>query len=450
MVKHFYTNIAIRIVIIALLGIALGWILNSEQPLYNAIALMLLIAILAADVIVYTNRINKKLTYFFDSIQNEDFSQKFSANTGSKTLNRLYQNLKKISEQIENIHIENQRQEKYFEAMIEHIRVGIISVNSDGFVVNCNSTAKRVVGLAQLTHIRQIEKVNNKLARLLNSIKLNEEKTITINNGLEQTTLLVKASEFKTSSEQLKLISMHDIKKELDEKELDSWLKLIRVLTHEIMNSIAPVTSLSENLCSQFVKDGNPITTSDINEGLINRTIQGLQVIHEQGQGLTRFVENYRKLTRLPKPEIAEVLVKNLFEKALMLFNSQHGNTQINISIDLKNQMQTIMADESQILQVLLNLLKNSADALAETATPIIQLACDINKKAEVVISVTDNGPGIPPEMIDEIFVPFFTTRDNGNGIGLSISRQLARLNNGSLKVVSIAHTNTTFSLHFT
>jgi nitrogen fixation/metabolism regulation signal transduction histidine kinase len=292
--------------------------------------------------------------------------------------------------------------------------------------------------------------VNNKLARLLNSIKLNEEKTITINNGLEQTTLLVKASEFKTSSEQLKLISMHDIKKELDEKELDSWLKLIRVLTHEIMNSIAPVTSLSENLCSQFVKDGNPITTSDINEGLINRTIQGLQVIHEQGQGLTRFVENYRKLTRLPKPEIAEVLVKNLFEKALMLFNSQHGNTQINISIDLKNQMQTIMADESQILQVLLNLLKNSADALAETATPIIQLACDINKKAEVVISVTDNGPGIPPEMIDEIFVPFFTTRDNGNGIGLSISRQLARLNNGSLKVVSIAHTNTTFSLHFT
>ena len=218
MVKHFYTNIAIRIVIVVLLGVALGLIINSEQPLYNAIALMFLIAILTADVIAYTNRINKKLTYFFDSIQHEDFSQQFSAITGSKTLNRLCQNLKKISDQIENIHIENQRQEKYFEAMIEHISVGILSVNPDGFVVNCNSTAKRVVGLAQLTHIRQIEKVNNKLARLLNGIKLNEEKTITINIGLEQTTLLVKASEFKTNREQLKLISMHDIKKELDEK----------------------------------------------------------------------------------------------------------------------------------------------------------------------------------------------------------------------------------------
>ena len=447
MVKHFYTNIAIRIVIIALLGIALGWVINSEQPLYNAIALFFLVVILAADVIAYTNRVNKKLTYFFDSIQNEDFSQKFSANTGSKTLNRLCQNLKKISDQIENIHIENQRQEKYFEAMIEHISVGILSVNPDGFVVNCNSTAKRVVGLAQLTHIRQIEKVNNKLARLLNGIKLNEEKTITINIGLEQTTLLVKASEFKTNREQLKLISMHDIKKELDEKELDSWLKLIRVLTHEIMNSIAPVTSLSENLCSQFVKDGNPITISDINEGLINRTIQGLKVIHEQGQGLTRFVENYRKLTRLPKPEIAEVLVKNLFEKALMLFNSQHGNSQINILQNFENDTQTIMADESQILQVLLNLLKNSADALAETANPTIKLDCITNRKGEVVISVTDNGPGIPPEMIDEIFVPFFTTRENGNGIGLSISRQLVRLNNGILKVKSTPNKETVFSL---
>jgi nitrogen fixation/metabolism regulation signal transduction histidine kinase len=447
MVKHFYTNIAIRIVIVVLLGVALGLIINSEQPLYNAIALMFLIAILTADVIAYTNRINKKLTYFFDSIQNEDFSQKFSANTGSKTLNRLCQNLKKISDQIENIHIENQRQEKYFEAMIEHISVGILSVNPDGFVVNCNSTAKRVVGLAQLTHIRQIEKVNNKLARLLNGIKLNEEKTITINIGLEQTTLLVKASEFKTNREQLKLISMHDIKKELDEKELDSWLKLIRVLTHEIMNSIAPVTSLSENLCSQFVKDGNPITISDINEGLINRTIQGLKVIHEQGQGLTRFVENYRKLTRLPKPEIAEVLVKNLFEKALMLFNSQHGNSQINILQNFENDTQTIMADESQILQVLLNLLKNSADALAETANPTIKLDCITNRKGEVVISVTDNGPGIPPEMIDEIFVPFFTTRENGNGIGLSISRQLVRLNNGILKVKSTPNKETVFSL---
>jgi two-component system, NtrC family, nitrogen regulation sensor histidine kinase NtrY len=449
MTKSFHLNIAIRITIIAFLCIYTGWTLNGGQPIYNSIAMLLVILILIINLVWYSNKINKKIAYFFDSVSNDDFSLSLPEYPGDKLLNRLSTNLKRISNQIESIHIENQRQEKYFEAMIEHISVGIMSVNCQGFIINCNSSLKKLLGLNQLTHIRQFEKVDLKLAKLVNNIETNQEKTTTINCKNGQVTLLIKASSFKSNNEQLKLISMQDIRKELDEKELDSWLKLIRVLTHEIMNSIAPVTSLSENLCNQFVNDGKPISSSEINEGLISRTIQGLRVIREQGQGLTRFVENYRKLTRLPKPEISEVQVKNLFEKTQMLFKSQYADNKIKISVELENELQTIRVDEGQISQVLLNLLKNAADALAEVPEPMIKLSCRTNSKGETILAVTDNGPGIPPELMDEIFVPFFTTRENGSGIGLSISRQLARLNNGSLKVKSMAHTETTFSLHF-
>ena len=449
MTRSFYLNIAIRIVVITLLSLYTGWAQSSGQPIYNILALLLLIVILIINLIWYTNKINKKIAYFFDSVCNDDFSLSLPDYAGDKLLNKLSANLRRISKQIEKIHIENQRQEKYFEAMIEHISVGIVSVNSQGFIINSNTSLKKLLGLNQLTHIRQLERIDPKLAKLLKEIEANQEKTITISCKNGPVTLLVKASAFKSDQEQLRLISMQDIRKELDEKELDSWLKLIRVLTHEIMNSIAPVTSLSENLSNQFVKGSDPITTSEVDEGLIKRTIQGLRVIREQGQGLTRFVENYRKLTRLPKPEISEVHVKNLLDKTLMLFNSLYGENQINITTELESDTQALKVDEGQISQVLTNILKNAADALTESADPFIKVLCKASPKGEVVISVTDNGPGIPPELIDEIFVPFFTTRDNGNGIGLSISRQLARLNNASLKVKSIAHTETTFSLIF-
>ena len=448
MTKSYRINIIIRTIIIALLSIYTGWALSNGQPIYNSIALLMIILILIINLVWYANKINKKIAYFFDSVSNDDFSLSLPEYSGDKLLNKLSANLKRISKQIESIYIENQRQEKYFEAMIEHISVGIMSVNSQGFIINCNSSLKKLLGLNQLTHVRQFEKVDIKLAKLTNDIEANQEKTVTINSKNGQVTLLVKTSTFITNKEQLKLVSMQDIRKELDEKELDSWLKLIRVLTHEIMNSIAPVTSLSENLCNQFVKDGEPIKSNEVDEGLVKKTIQGLRIIREQGQGLTRFVENYRKLTRLPKPEISDVLVKDLFEKTLMLFNSQYTDNYISISTLMEDDKQTVRVDESQITQVLLNLLKNAADALTNTQNPRINLTCGVSEK-NVVVSVTDNGSGIPPEIIDEIFVPFFTTREEGNGIGLSISKQIMHMHKGSIKVKSIPNKETVFSLLF-
>lgn len=449
MTKSYQINIIIRITLIIIVSIVTGWMLNSDTPLYNTLTAMLLAIIIAINLAWYINNVNRKINYFFDAVLNEDYSATFSKNKGDKLINKLNQNLQRINEHIENIRLETINQEKYFEALIEHISVGIMSISDEGFVVNANDNLKRLLGLKQLTHIRQVEKTDKQLTKLIESIKPNDERTITTKNAEGSITILVRASSFRSSNQRLKLISMQDIKKELDQKELDSWLKLIRVLTHEIMNSIAPVTSLSENLCNQFIKQEEPISTNEIDEALINRTIQGLKVIQEQGQGLTRFVETYRKLTRLPKPKAKEINVKSLFEEIITLFKSAIIDNKIEIAYSLTNDDQTINADKNQISQVLINLLKNAAVAIADIPKPLIKLSCKTNELNQIEISVIDNGQGIAPDLIDEIFVPFFTTHENGNGIGLSISKQIMLMHKGNIKVKSIPNKETILSLIF-
>jgi nitrogen fixation/metabolism regulation signal transduction histidine kinase len=430
-------------------GVLAGWILGSNGSIYNAIALMVLLAFQFANLVWYVNRVHRRIAYFFDAVQNDDYSLAFPHSKGDKLLNKLNEGLSRINSHIERVKVETIQQEKYFEAMIEHINVGIMSVNSDGFVVNANTTIRRLLGLNQLTHIRQVSAVEGQLAAVIESLDANQEKVIAISIGGVIKTLLVKSSQFSSRDQQLKLISMHDIRKELDEKELDSWLKLIRVLTHEIMNSIAPVTSLSDNLCSYYVREGIPITVGEVNEKLISNTIQGLQVIREQGQGLTRFVESYRSLTRLPKPERTWVLVKSLFEKTILLCKSSICPDGISISFKIEEPNQKLYVDENQISQVLINLIKNSAEALQGLPNPRIELCSRTNHRAQVEISVTDNGPGIPAELIDEIFVPFFTTRTNGSGIGLSLSRQIMRAHSGRITCKSIPGKETVFTMGF-
>ena len=242
---------------------------------------------------------------------------------------------------------------------------------------------------------------------------------------------------------------MQDIRKELDEKELDSWLKLIRVLTHEIMNSIAPVTSLSENLCSYYIREGEAIPAGEVTEKMVQNTIRGLKVINEQGIGLIRFVETYRKLTRLPEPVRSAVRIGELVENTVMLYRQELEEKMVRVSLHAAKSDMELSIDEKLISQVLINLVKNAAEALEGREEAGIRIECRENENRQAEVLVIDNGPGIAPDMIDEIFIPFFTTRENGSGIGLSLSRQIMRLHNGSLKVRSIPERETVFTMTF-
>ncbi len=451
MTGSFRANVIIRIMLLSAASVATGVAIAGREPLHINITLATIIVIFAVNLFWYINKVNRKIAYFFDAVRNRDHSLTFPDHGGDKILARLGSNLDRINELIQEIHIENRRQEQYFGALIENVSTGILSFSNDGFVIHANSSLRKLLGLKQLTHIRQLERVDPSLAGSIAGIGQNDEKLVTFKGREGVITLLVKSGAFRSRGETLTLVSMQDIRRELDEKELDSWLKLIRVLTHEIMNSIAPVTSLSENLCNSYIREGKAISASDVNDKLVDITIRGLTVIREQGQGLTRFVDSYRKLTRLPKPERSDVPVKDLFEKTALLCAPYTEGGGINISYRLEDPDIKANLDENQISQVLVNLLKNAAEALEKSskAGGSITMECKRNNTGQVEISVIDDGPGIPPENIEDIFVPFFTTRENGSGIGLSVSRQMMRLHNGSLRVVSFPGRETRFTMTF-
>lgn len=449
MTGSFKTNVITRILLLVSSGLATGWSLAEGFEVHNSIVLGLITTAVAINLLWYINRINKKLAYFFEAVKNDDHGLVFPDRKGDKFISSLARNLEKLNEHIRKVKVENLRQEQYFRAMIEHVGTGIYSYDSSGFVVHANSSLKKLLGMNQFTHLRQLEKIDSNLSEAVKNLRHNDEKLLTLSRKEGPLTLLIKSGGFISNDQPLTLISMQDIRKELDEKELESWLKLIRVLTHEIMNSIAPVTSLSENLCNYYVKDGEAIPVEEVNERIVQNTIKGLKVINEQGRSLIRFVESYRKLTRLPDPVKTTVRVRELIDNVIMLYLQDMEEKRITLSVTTENDDATLEIDEKQVMQVLINLVKNAAEALNGRSGAEIKIWCGTNNQGRMEIIVADNGPGIPPELVDEVFIPFFTTREQGSGIGLSLSRQIMRLHNGSLKVRSIPERETVFIMTF-
>ncbi|MGQ1891722.1 sensor histidine kinase [Thermophagus sp. OGC60D27] len=393
-------------------------------------------------------RLFRKINYFFEAVKNEDSALSFPNPTQDKMMNQLNHHLQKLNNYLQQLKTETRQHEQYLQAIIEHVDIGIIIFDSGGFILNANKSIKQLLNLRQLTHVRQLKKNNPQLANVIGSIQPNQQKVLKLElNNQKVANLLIKATIFKKGDQTLRLVSMQDINDQLNEKELDSWMKLIRVLTHEIMNSIAPVTSLSENLKNYFIKDGTTISPSAVSEKMIQNTVKGLQVIEQQGTGLLSFVESYRQLTRLPKPNLKPVKICQLTENTIYLHQSAWPAIQI--SLKCNNPQITILADEKMIARVLVNLIKNAAEAIDDQKEGKISVDISQNTAQKTEVQIKDNGPGITPDLLEDIFVPFFTTREKGSGIGLSLARQIMRMHGGQINVRSIPTKGTVFSLVF-
>jgi signal transduction histidine kinase len=287
--------------------------------------------------------------------------------------------------------------------------------------------------------------VDKKLFSAIKELQPGDRKMISFNGKTGAVQLSLKSTLFITTQEHFQLVTIQDIKNEMETKELESWIKLIRVLTHEIMNSVAPITSLSQTISGYFKN----LEGKQPDERIIGNTIKGLEVINERGAGLISFVETYRKLTRIPPPEKKPVNVEQLFDSTITLINIEPIDKKISISRDVLPPGLEIAADKKQISQVLINLIKNSLEALKNSEEGKIRLRGEINENGRVQITVFDNGPGITGDLMDKIFIPFFTTKESGSGIGLSLSRQIMMLHGGSLKVVSAPGKQTQAILEF-
>jgi nitrogen fixation/metabolism regulation signal transduction histidine kinase len=447
--KSLYLNILLRLLLILAISVLFGFLIARNESFRYLILCLVTIIIMAASLISYLNGTNKKIMLFFDSVRNDDSTLSFATVEKNKTLREIYHSMNKVNQQIQQLKIENRKQEQYFQILIEHIATGIITYNSDGFVIHANAPARRLLSTEVLTHLKQIERRDSKLFNAIKSIRPNERRLIAFASENGEIQLSLKATSFRTDNKELIILSIQDIKNELDEKELESWMKLIRVLMHEIMNSIAPITSLSESLVRIYTDSGVPVLPEKVTTGTINTTLQGLNVIKEQGQGLMSFVESYRQLTRIPEPDRKLFAIEDLITRLKILYNSMPNRGKAELAVKIKNPGIELFADQNLISQVLVNLLKNALEANENNQDTNIRIVAGLDSNNRPEVCVTDNGPGIATEQLDEIFVPFFTTRQNGSGIGLSISRQIMKMHGGNLKVRSVPNKETAFCLTF-
>jgi two-component system, NtrC family, nitrogen regulation sensor histidine kinase NtrY len=447
--RNLYFQILIRVLLIVFPAIAAGWMIASGQQVVLVFLCIFMIIIVVINLVHYLNSTNRKISYFLDSVQSEDSTLSFPVNITTKPIREIYQGIEKVNKQIQQLKIESSQQEQYFQTLLEHVGTGIVTFNTKGLVHHANSAAKKMLGVNILTHLNQLEKVDRNLFQAIRNIKPFDQKLVSVLSESGSIQLSIKATAFKTKDDELILLAIQDIKNELDEKELESWMKLIRVLMHEIMNSIAPITSLSESLCQFFMINGRPALPEEVTETTIQSTLRGLSVIKEQGNGLMLFVESYRKLTRLPKPDRKIFRVEELTSRIKVLYTSLENSARIKLTITVNPREMELLADENLISQVLINLIKNALQANEKNLEGKIQVIAGINSAHRPEIRVVDNGPGIPDEILEQIFVPFFTTRENGSGIGLSLSRQIMRLHGGSIQVRSVPGKETVLSLIF-
>lgn len=435
--------------LIVMFSSLLGYFAFIIQSLRLSIIFFIAIVFLTISLISYLNSTNRKIRFFFDSVRNDDSNLSFPFDVKERSFRELYQSMNRVNQQIQKLKIENRNQEQYFQILLEHLATGIITYNEKGFILHANSSAKRLLSTDVLSHLQQIERIDQKLFQTIINIKPFERRLVAINNEQGEIQLSLKATSFRTNNNELIILSIQDIKNELDEKELESWMKLIRVLMHEIMNSITPITSLSESLSHIYSTEGIPVLPETVTAKTIVTTLQGLNVIKEQGKGLMSFVESYRKLTRVPEPVKKLFRVADLLSRVQILYSSLERSDRIDLSFSLKDPDLEIFADQNLISQVLINLVKNALEANENNPEGKIIIVAGNDSNHHPEICVIDNGPGITEENLDEIFVPFFTTRQNGSGIGLSISKQIMRVHGGYLKVRSVPNKETVFCLSF-
>lgn len=365
----------------------------------------------------------RKVAFLLDAIENDDPAVRFYEHATKDDNSMVNVMLNRIARILYNVKQETAQREKYYELILNFVNTGIIVLNSNGAVYQKNNEAMKLLGTDILTHVKQLSRISGELMHATQNAVPGDKLQIKFPTERGTVHLSLRVSGIKIKNEELRIIALNDINRELDEREIDSWIRLTRVLTHEIMNSLTPVTSLSETLLALPGAENEEMK-------------QGLETIHTTGKGLINFVMSYRKLTRLPSPEPSLFYVRTFLERMINLAQHQHQHPNITLSIlEAQNDL-ILFADENLIAQVVTNLLKNAIQAIGNAPDGLITLKAYCDEQESIHIEIANNGPAIPADTAEQIFVPFFTTKEEGSGIGLSLSKQIMRLSGGTLALL--------------
>ncbi|WP_421917983.1 sensor histidine kinase [Marinifilum sp.] len=429
--KNYKMALFLRIAALLATAICCGYSIATNSYL----SLAFLVPIILAEVfelLRFLNKTHKQIDFFIKAIKNEDTSLRFPEKSGNKIINELHRSLNELNGILQQVQTKSRIKEKYFGEILQNISTGVIVLSENTHITDVNSAALELLGLPTLTHISQLKRLDTRFTNSLIEISNKQKQVLELSSPKERVQINTACSEIRIGKEDIKLITLQDIRGELERKEVDAWIKLIRVLSHEIMNSLAPVTSIAQSLKRIWEEKAQKMIAQNL-ETEVDKTVNGLGVISEMSEALIHFVKSYRMLSKPPKPMLANVNSIEFFDRLSILLSPIKEKFLGELNIQSPQRSFDFVADEQMIVQVIINLVKNAQEAFnGETEGAKISVNC--NKKGPICeINVIDNGPGIPAEIADEIFIPFFTTKRNGSGVGLSYSRQIIRAHGGSL-----------------
>ena len=412
-----YGKITAYTAVIILMAALSGYVWATNRHAHLIATIPIIIFCLFRLFRIY-NELVERLMFVFNAVQNDDYSFRFTENPNITRHALVNQSLNRIKEVMDNAKMQIREREKYFELIMECAGIGIVTVMENGTVAQTNSKALRIVGMERLNHIDQLRILSEELCEAMHRIEPGVQLTARFATEIGDQNLVLSCSTMEFEGKRLKVISIGNIHEELDRKEVESWEKLTRILTHEIMNSLAPVTSISHTLLSS--------------SGDAETMRQGLETIHATSGRLLRFVDSFRAVTRIPAPQKAPFYLSELVAESLSLI--PHDGIEVEVSIEPEDTM--LYADRALMSQVMVNLLKNATEALlTQDCDRKITIRSTIDAEERIQIEITNNGSAIPAEVAENIFTPFFTTKTDGSGIGLAVSRQIIRLHGGTLRL---------------
>lgn len=443
--RNFKWYLLLRLALILLLSIGTMLIILETSMIFTPIALGFGLLLAIMELIYFANRKQRQVYSMLLSVKQGDFSSK-----KGKSKDPFYLAVKGIVDEMHELKVEAESQYRYLQTIVEHIAVGVLCFDESGEVSVVNDALKITFRMPYLSNVHQLKKIDPFLYEKILELQHGQKELFKIELAQETLNLSVQATVFKLQDETYKLVSLQNIKSELDEQELDAWEKLIRVLTHEISNSIMPIASLSKLINQILVDDrGRPRdpATLDAEEREDIRT--SLTTIESRAQGMMQFVKSYRSMTLVPKPKLTNIPVKPLIDRIIELLEPDLNQLKIDVNIDPPNPEWSISADKDQVEQVLINLIVNARQALKEIdGHRLINIRLWQDERINYLM-VSDNGPGIDPETLAQIFVPFYTTKKEGSGIGLSLSKQIMRHHHGRITVRSQSGSGSAFTLEF-
>ena len=441
--KHFSIGILWRVLLLVLAGLGLGYLLSFPQPnMMLVLILMTLVFFLGNSLYRYVTSFNRKFVRFLESVRYSDFTIKFRAdNAMGGTFQELNQQFNEVLMAFRQARAEKEANLQYLNAIVQHIGTGLITFDADGKVNLVNNAALRMLEIYRLRQLSDLQENHPRLFEMLSSLETGVRE---LYHTPHDQPLAVQGTAIQMRGSWVRIVALQNIGTELQQKEVEAWQNLTRVLRHEIMNSMTPIVSLVGTM--RLIVDED-IETSTSNQEAVDDLKEALQTLEKRSKGMMKFVNAYRDFTTLPKPTMRTIPVQELIQEVLHLLQADLTAAGVLWKSVVLPETLSLVGDVDQLQQVLINLIKNALEAVRDQPQPLIDIQAFLADSQRVSITIRDNGSGIEPEALEKIFIPFYTTKKTGSGIGLSLSRQILQQHNGNLVVSSQVGQGTTFSL---